>query len=172
MKITQSLLALSVLSACGFGLATDSSETAPRAAQLSARAAPSRAYIHSYNLPGHGVAIEGYSPVSYFDGVAERGSPLFAVEHDGVTYHLASTAQVQKFQQNPARYVPAYGGWCAFGMSVSDKFPVDPTCFDIVDGRVMLFLRNDGVDALELWRRGDERDLVTKANAHWKKVQG
>jgi len=132
----------------------------------------SRAYLHSFNLPGHGVALEGYSPVSYFSGSAQRGDPLFAVEHDGVTYHLTSSAQVETFRKDPERYVPAFGGWCAFGMAVSDKFPVDPTCFQIVDGRLFLFLRNSGIDARELWNKGDEKELLKKSRAHWKKVQG
>jgi hypothetical protein len=55
-------------------------------------------------------------------------------------------------------------------MSVQDKFPVDPTNFKIVNGRLMVFLRNDGVDALELWNKGNESLLTAKADAHWKKV--
>ena len=135
-------------------------------------AGTSRAYLGSKNLPAHGVAIDGYSPVSYFEGSAERGSPLFAVEHEGVTYHLASAAQVKTFQKNPAKYAPAFGGWCAFGMAVEDKFPVDPEAFAILDGELMLFLRNEGVDALELWNGGKEAELLGKARKHWKKVQG
>lgn len=132
----------------------------------------SRAYLNSFNLPGHGVAIEGYSPVSYFSGRAERGDPLFAAVHDGVTYHLTSAEQVETFRKAPERFVPAFGGWCAFGMAVSDKFPVDPTCFLIVDGQLFLFLRNAGIDARELWNKGDEKELLKKSRAHWKKVQG
>ena len=132
----------------------------------------SRAYLGSRNLPGHGVAIEGFSPVSYFDGRVERGSALFAVEHDDVTYHLTSADQVARFKREPDRYVPAFGGWCAFGMSVSDKFPVDPESYLIVGGRLFLFLRNPGVDARRLWREGDERSLLKKAEAHWRKVRG
>ncbi|MEM7310680.1 MAG: YHS domain-containing (seleno)protein [Planctomycetota bacterium] len=132
----------------------------------------SRAYLHSYNVPGHGVALEGYSPVSYFEGQAERGSALFAVEHDGLTYHLTDAAQARKFAGSPAKYLPAYGGWCAFGMAVKDKFPIDPTLFKIVDGRLLLFLRNAGVDARELWDNGEERQLLHDADAHWGKVQG
>lgn len=132
----------------------------------------SRAYLHSYNLPGHGVAIDGYSPVSYFRGKAERGSALFAVDHDGVTYHLTDADQVAEFKRAPDRYAPAFGGWCAFGMAVSDKFPVDPTAFEIVGGRLLLFLRNDKIDARKLWQDGDGTDLLAKAEAHWRKVQG
>ena len=130
-----------------------------------------RAYLHSFNLPANGIAIEGYSPVAYFtEGKAVKGSPDFAVDHDGVTYHLASAEEQRRFRANPEKYVPAYGGWCAFGMSVQDKFPVDPENFKIVDGKLMLFLRNPKVDALSLWNKGNEDELRRKAEAHWAKV--
>lgn len=132
----------------------------------------SRAYLHSHNLGADGIAIDGHSPVSYFDGKVERGSPHFAVEHDGVTYWLADADQVARWRREPERYVPAFGGWCAFGMSVSDKFPIDPHDYRIVRGRLLLFLRNAGIDAGELWGRGDEQQLLDRAEAHWQKVHG
>ena len=101
-----------------------------------------------------------------------RGKPEFASIHDGITYHLVSADAKAEFDSDPEKYVPAYGGWCAFGMSVEDKFPVDPRSFKIVDGRLMLFLKNSGVDARALWNRGNEGSLVPKADAHWRKVQG
>ncbi|MCG8409105.1 MAG: hypothetical protein MI923_28205 [Phycisphaerales bacterium] len=131
----------------------------------------SRAYLHSYNLPSSGLAIEGYCPVAYFAvGKAIRGKSEYAVTHNGVTYYFVSADAMKVFRSNPEKYIPAYGGWCAFGMSVKDKFPVDPTNFKIVDGRLMLFLKNKNVDALLLWNKGNEKDLVTKADVHWKKV--
>lgn len=133
----------------------------------------SRAYIGGRNVPASGVGLEGYSPVSYFTvGRPEKGDPRFAVEHNGVTYHLASQEQVALFNENPDRYEPQCGGWCAFGMSVEDKFPVDPTKFTIVDDRLYLFLNNDDINAFELWRQGDDAGLVRKAQSHWKKVSG
>lgn len=133
----------------------------------------SRAYSRARNLPASGVAIDGFSPVSYFTvGKAEPGDPRYQVEHNGATYFLTSDDQVKLFKANPDRYEPAFGGWCAFGMAVEDKFPVDPTKFKIVDGRLMLFLNNADVDALELWQKGDEAEFVRKADTHWKKVAG
>lgn len=131
----------------------------------------SRAYLHSYNLPSSGVAIEGYCPVAYFAANRPiRGNPDYASTYQGVTYHFVSDAAKRAFEQDPEKYIPAYGGWCAFGMSMQDKFPVDPENFKIVDGRLMLFLRNRDVDALELWNQNNEHDLVRKAEDHWKKV--
>ena len=47
--------------------------------------------------PG-GVAIRGYDPVAYFtDGRPVRGSPQFAYEWNGVTWHLASAEHLARF---------------------------------------------------------------------------
>lgn len=133
----------------------------------------SLAYHNGRNVPASGVALDGYSPVSYFTvGKAEKGDPRFSAEHNGVTYRMTSAEQVEMFKRDPGRYEPQCGGWCAFGMSVEDKFPVDPTQFEIIDGKLYLFLNNDSVDAHELWRQGDKRELSHKAQAHWKKISG
>lgn len=133
----------------------------------------SRAYSGGRNLPASGVALEGYSPVSYFTkGVAEKGDPRFSAEHNGAIYHLTSQDQLELFKKNPGRFEPQCGGWCAFGMSVEDKFPVDPTKFRVVDGELYLFLNNEDINAFDLWSQGDERELVNKAQAHWNKVSG
>ncbi len=133
----------------------------------------SRAYLHAYNVPSHGVALEGYCPVAYFAvNKPVRGKPEFASKYNGITYYFVNADAKGAFDSNPRKYLPAYGGWCAFGMAVEDKFPVDPKRFKIVDGKLMLFLKNKGVDALNLWNDGHEKELTSKADAHWKKVQG
>lgn len=136
------------------------------------REGPSRAYLHSYNLPSSGLALEGYCPVAYHVvNKPVRGKPEYASTYNDVTYHFVNADAKQAFDQDPEKYLPAYGGWCAFGMSVQDKFPVDPTNFKIVNGRLMLFLKNRNVDALALWNQGRESDLIAKADAHWQKVR-
>ena len=133
----------------------------------------SKAYIHGRNVPASGIGLDGYSPVSYFTvGRPEKGDPRFAVEHNGVTYYLTSQDQVELFKKTPDRFEPRCGGWCAFGMTVEDKFPVDPTKYRIIDGGLYLFLNNEQIDAFELWGAGDQRELVKKAQTHWKKVSG
>jgi YHS domain-containing protein len=133
--------------------------------------AESRAYLHSYNLPSSGVALDGYCPVAYFAvNKPVRGKPEHASTHNDVTYHFVSADAKRAFDRSPEKYIPAYGGWCAFGMSKQDKFPVDPTNFKIVHGRLMLFLRNKNVDALKRWKQDTESELVARAEMHWTKV--
>ncbi|MAX23295.1 MAG: YHS domain protein [Phycisphaeraceae bacterium] len=134
---------------------------------------PSRAYINAYNVPSTGIALEGYSPVSYFtEGKAQKGSPKFTADYNGVTYHFTSAKQVAQFKANPAKYEPAYGGWCALGMAIEDKLPVDPTLYKIVDGKNYLFLKNAKIDALKIWNDKNESQLIKKADAYWAKVSG
>lgn len=132
----------------------------------------SRTYLHGYNLPSNGVALEGYCPVSYFEtNEALPGNPEYASTYNGVTYHLANADRKRAFDQDPEKYIPAYGGWCALGMAMEDKFPVDPRNFKVVDDRLLLFLRNETLDALELWDAQNETDQITKADSHWETVR-
>ena len=131
----------------------------------------SRAYLHSYNLPSSGVAIDGYCPVAYYAvNKPVKGKPEHASTYNDVTYHFVNADAKKAFDMDPEKYIPAYGGWCAFGMSVQDKFPIDPYNFKIINGKLMLFLKNKNVDARALWNKGSVMDLTVKAAAHWKKV--
>lgn len=169
-----STLAIVALATTGLWIAASvSSAKSERPDRAASGSSVSRAYLHSYNLPSSGVALEGYCPVAYFAvNKPVRGKPEFASTYNGVTYHFVSADAKRAFDAEPEKYLPAYGGWCAFGMAVEDKFPVDPRNFKIVDGRLLLFLKNKNVDALQLWDQGDEQELFRKADRHWKKVSG
>lgn len=133
----------------------------------------SRAYLHSFNLPSSGLALEGYCPVAYFAvNKPVRGNPAHSSTFNGVTYQFVNADAKRAFDKEPQKFIPAFGGWCAFGMAVEDKFPVDPRNFKIVDGKLMLFLKNTNIDARDLWNNGSESELLRKAEKHWKKVSG
>ena len=176
MKILYSVALVTVLSIVSYMYyseslsATDSSSSSHDVIKGTQK---SRAYLHSFNIPSHGVAIEGYCPVAYFAvNKPVRGKPEHASTYNSVTYYFVSADAKKAFDANPEKYIPAYGGWCAFGMSIKDKFPIDPKKFKIVNGKLLLFLNNRNVDARKLWNKGNEKELVKKATAHWKEVQG
>lgn len=133
-----------------------------------------RSTIEHYNLDDTRIALRGYSPVSYFEkGKAEKGKKEFKAEFRGIKYYLTSEAQRQKFLKNPEKYEPAFGGWCAFGMTVEGRFRIDPEKFKIVNGRLLVFLNDIEVDAKALWEKdGDDEELTRKAAAFWQKVSG
>lgn len=114
------------------------------------------------------VAIEGYCPVAYF--LADKplkGSAEFASSYEGQTYHFVSADAKKVFDETPAKFIPAFGASCAFGMSIEENFPVDPTNFKIVDDRLFLFLKNDETDALELWNNGNQSELIATAESNF-----
>ena len=137
-------------------------------------AQPDRARnTREFNLADNGLAIQGYSPVSYFTtGKPEKGDPKHAVTCRGVTYWLTSDEQVRLFNADPSRYEPAFGGWCAYGAAIEKKFPIDPSSFKIIDGRLFLFLKNDKVDARELWNKEDEQSWTARAEKWWNQIAG
>lgn len=115
------------------------------------------------------VAIEGYDPVSYFDGKPADGESKFSTVHKGVTYLFSSSVNLGKFKVNPEKYEPAYGGWCAFAMGESgEKVKIDPETYKIIDGKLFLFYNFWGNNTLSTWNK-NEKPLKAKADQNWKK---
>src|SRR5262245_10934456 len=83
-----------------------------------------------------GLALRGYDPVSYFtDNKPVMGDFTITAEHDGATYRFSSEAHKAMFEKDPAKYLPQYGGFCAFGTAQGYKVDGDPNVWKIVDNR-------------------------------------
>lgn len=116
-----------------------------------------------------GLAIQGYDPVSYFQGKAAKGSKDHAVNHQGTVYYFVSAANAATFKKNPAAYEPQYGGWCAYAMGAKgEKVSVDPKTYKITEGKLYLFYNRFFNNTLEDWNE-DEKGLKDKADANWQK---
>jgi len=125
----------------------------------------------NYNTDDSKIALQGYSPVSYLDlGIAQKGLKEYKSTYDGLTYYFTSEDQKKTFEANPKEYLPQYGGYCAFGISVGAKFRVDPNKFVVSEGKYFLFLYDLEVDAQQLWLAGNHKKLVQKADLNWKKL--
>ena len=110
-----------------------------------------------------GLALAGYDVVNYFKGTAVKGSPEWAATHRGVAYRFTSERNLHLFQADPQRYLPAYGGWCAYAMARSgNRVPADPLAFRVAEGRVFLFSGN----ALKKWEKKEE-SLLRQADTNW-----
>ena len=117
---------------------------------------------------GPGIAVQGYDVVSYRDGNGpELGLSEYAVAHEGGTYLFASEANMKAFEADPERFVPAYGGFCAFGVAKGKKFNGDPLVYDIVDDR--LFLNING-DVQTLWSK-DAAPMIQDADTQWTTIR-
>lgn len=125
------------------------------------------------NIDNSNIALQGYSPVSYLDlGLAQKGNKSFKSDYKKVTYYFTSSKQKTTFDKNPAKYIPQYGGFCAFGTYAGAKFRVDPNKFLVNDGKYYLFLNNVELDAKQLWlAERNHNKLKGTADKNWKKLR-
>ncbi len=125
-----------------------------------------------YNIDNSNVALNGFSPVSYLDlGLAQRGVRTHKSTYDDVIYYFTNEEQKAKFDKDPERYLPQFGGYCAFGIYVGAKFRTDPNKFLVKDDQYFLFLNDLEVDAKQLWMAEDHESLATEAQRNWKKLR-
>lgn len=111
-----------------------------------------------------GVAIRGYDPVAYFDqGEPIEGSAAHSLDWQGVTWHFASAAHRSAFEQNPEKYAPAYGGYCAYAVAKDQLASIDPTAWRIVDGKLYL---NYSASIQEKWEK-DIPGYIETAEMNW-----
>jgi YHS domain-containing protein len=124
------------------------------------------------NIDNSNIALQGYSPVSYLDlGLAQQGNKNFKSEHKKIVYYFTSAEQKSKFDKNPKKYIPQYGGFCAFGCYAGAKFRVDPNKFLVKDGKYYLYLNNVELDAKQLWlAENNHAKLKSVADTNWKKL--
>ena len=85
---------------------------------------------HSINT----VAVQGYDVVSYQqgDGTPAKGNGGNVAYFNGETYLFSNADNKAAFEANPEKYVPAYGGYCAFGVTGGRKFVGDPLAYRVV----------------------------------------
>jgi YHS domain-containing protein len=113
------------------------------------------------------VAVGGYDPVAYFtDGRPVRGTTEFRITHQGFEYRFASAEHLAAFRANPSRYLPQYGGYCAWAVSQGYTASGDPNHWRIVDGKLYL---NYNAEIQTRWE-GDIPGHITRANGNWPSV--
>ena len=89
------------------------------------------------NVDSNGVILKGYDAVAYFtQGKPVKGDPAIKSTYDGATYLFASAADKAAFDKNPAKYVPQYGGFCAYGVSVGVLSDIEGPGGFVHDGKL------------------------------------
>ncbi len=113
-------------------------------------------------------AMQGYDPVAFHaEGKAIKANPYIAAEFGGYNFLFSSEANKAAFVKDPEKYLPAFGGYCAFGASLGVFFPVEIDTWDMVDGRVFFQYSKEIRKKFEEDREGN----MKKAKANWAKVE-
>jgi YHS domain-containing protein len=118
-----------------------------------------------------GVVLNGYDVVAYhLEDRAILGSSEHSTTYDHATFYFHSPETMAAFAKSPQTFVPAFGGWCAYGIIDKHFTPPDPRTFKIYDGQLLVFFNElhagAPVNTKLLWQ-ANERKLFEKATENW-----
>lgn len=121
------------------------------------------------NANENDLAIQGYDTVAYFTAnKALKGNSNFTAAYKNAIYQFSSEENRDLFKQNPEKYAPQYGGFCAFGVTMERKFDTDPTAFKIVENKLYL---NLNAQVQERWL-SDTTGFISSAENIWGDIKG
>lgn len=114
-----------------------------------------------------GVGAGGYDTVAFTaEGAARPGRADIALEHAGVVWRFATAANRDAFKTDPARYMPQYGGYCAWAVANGYTAKGDPEAWSVVDGKLYL---NYDKSVRAGWLK-DTAGNIGKGNGNWPAV--
>ncbi|MDB4960493.1 MAG: hypothetical protein JWP01_492 [Myxococcales bacterium] len=116
------------------------------------------------NVDDAGVALHGHDPVAYVvDSAVTPGSDAHASRHGGATYWFSTAEHKATFDADPERFVPRFGGYCAYAVTQNRLSDVQPDQWKLQDGKLLLFTN------AELRERFDQDAAgnLALANRNW-----
>lgn len=131
--------------------------------------------VHSFSVNAEplqkneqNIAINGYDVVSYFrEKLAVLGNNKITAEYNGNTWQFRDSTNLETFLQNPEKFVPQYGGYCAYGTKFGLLYESDPRVFSIIDKKLYLTL---DTAARKKWESQSENNIL-KADKKWEKIR-
>ena len=119
------------------------------------------------NVDENGVIINGYDPVAFFtDNKPVKGDPSFKYNYEEATYYFASQEHLDLFKNDPEKYKPQFGAWCAYAVSLGRTAPIDVNTFSIVNGRLVI---QHNKKAVKGWNENVQGNLKL-ADKYWPEV--
>ena len=118
------------------------------------------------NLTSNQLAVSGYDLVSYFNNDSpQKGNKEHAVVYDSVTFYFASEKNRGIFKHAPEKYLPQYGGWCAYAMARGKNVQINPQAYLVDEGKLYLFYKTSWNSTQLKWLK-NPTELKLKADAN------
>ena len=115
------------------------------------------------NVTGN-LALDGYDAVAYVtDRKPVKGLPHLSTTWSGAVWRFASAEHRDVFLNDPERYAPQFGGYCAWAVAHGYTANGDPEAWTIVDGKLYL---NYSKRVQKRWE-ADIPGYIAKGRANW-----
>ena len=122
------------------------------------------------NLSKSKVAVSGYDLVSYHNSKPVKGIAKYEFTHQDAIYYFKDEANKKLFKADPEKYIPQYGGWCAYAMGVNGKkVSINPESFTLEEGKLYLFYKSTFNDTRKKWIAKTAK-LKNKADQNWNDI--
>lgn len=139
----------------------------PSLAAVPAQADNSKPLIYTGRFSN--TALQGYDPVSYFNGAKPvKGDKNLKLKHENANWLFSSEENRAAFTDNPELYVPQFGGYCAFSIAQGKIVKGDATLWAVVDDKLYINF-NKGIHRLWLKR---SQTLISRAQSKWPSILG
>jgi YHS domain-containing protein len=116
-----------------------------------------------------GRAAGGADVVAYFDlepgAKAVMGADAHSYEWKGAVWQFSSAKNLEKFRDDPEKYSPQYGGYCAFAIAEDNLYGINPDKWDIHNGKLYLNYSNG---TQKKWNK-DRSDFIRRGDENWPK---
>lgn len=113
-------------------------------------------------------AVGGFDPVAYFtEGKPIEGKKNFHIQYQGADWYFSSRQNLDLFQNDPEKYAPQYGGFCAWAVAAKhSRAPGNPQYWKIVNDKLYL---NYDKSVQEKWL-GDIPGFIKEADEYWPRL--
>ncbi len=127
----------------------------------------------NYNIDKDSLAVKGYDVTEYFiKNKATQGYAEYKSKYNGINYFFLNERNKSIFTENPEKYLPQYGGYCAdkmgatfVGGSKPGKHDSNPEYFMVIDGKLYLFSYKSDL-YFKRWMQNIDVNLAN-ANKAW-----
>ena len=119
------------------------------------------------HVNGDRVALNGADVMAYQGLPPEAGAVYgrenYSYKWKGATWLFATEETRDRFIEDPERYAPQYGGYCAYALSQNKLVGTDPDAWTIYENKLYL---NNSIKGREKWLQETD-DYITKADEYW-----
>jgi YHS domain-containing protein len=114
-----------------------------------------------------GLAIGGFDPVAFFtDAKPLVGRPDFELSVEGTVWRFVNEGNRSAFVDNPAVYMPRFGGYDPVAIARGTSVPGHPLFWSVTAGRLYLFYNEAARTAFN----GDPGRYIETAERRWPDV--